>query len=148
MYIYHLISPWVQQNSQFTPLVLELSLIQSHLPRGEFSICALCCSCRQSLQFSFLVPSGTHHCWVNRGGMIWEACPTRLHMFGSLARALVAHPSTYGTQRCLTSVIWWELVTTQPCATITPLWSRVINGDKQWNMTTSVAHGLLFYSVD
>ena len=49
-------------------------------PLGEFSICALCCSYSQSLQFSFLVPPGTHHCWVDRGGVIWEACPTPLHM--------------------------------------------------------------------
>ena len=24
----------------------------------------------QSLQFSFLIPSGTHHCWVDRGSVI------------------------------------------------------------------------------
>ena len=30
-------SPWVQQTSQFTPLVLELSLIRSHLLWEEFS---------------------------------------------------------------------------------------------------------------
>ena len=71
---------WVQQTLQFTPLVLELFLIQSHLLWGEFSICTLCCSYSQSLQFSFLVPPGTHHCWVDRGGVIWEACPTPLHM--------------------------------------------------------------------
>ena len=29
----------------------------------------------QSLQFSFLIPQGTHHYWVDRGGMIWEAWP-------------------------------------------------------------------------
>ena len=73
---------WVQQTLQFTLLVLELFVIQSHLLWGEFSICALCCSYSQSLQFSFLVPPGTHHCWVDRGGVIWEACPTPLHMTG------------------------------------------------------------------
>ena len=41
-------------------MVLELSLIQSHFLRREISICALCCSYSQSLQFSFLVPPGTH----------------------------------------------------------------------------------------
>ena len=71
---------WVQQTLQFMPLVLELFLIQSHLLWGEFSICALCCSYSQSMQFSFLVPPGTHHCWVDRSGVIWEACPTPLHM--------------------------------------------------------------------
>ena len=74
---------WVQQTLQFTPLVLELFLMQSHLLWGEFSICALCCcSYSQSLQFSFLVSPGTHHCWVDRGSVIWEACPTPLHMTG------------------------------------------------------------------
>ena len=34
---------------------------------------------------SFLVPLGTHHCWVDRGGVIWEACPTPLHMTVSVA---------------------------------------------------------------
>ena len=72
---------WVQQTLQFTPLVLEFFLIQSHLLWGEFSICALCCSCSQSLQLSFLVPPGTHHCWVDRGSVIWEACPTPLHIW-------------------------------------------------------------------
>ena len=51
-------------------------------PPGEFSICALCCSYSQSLQFSFLVPPGTHHWWVDRGSVIWEACPTPLHITG------------------------------------------------------------------
>ena len=34
----------------------------------------------QSLQFSFLVPPGTYHCWVDRGGVIWEVCLTPLHI--------------------------------------------------------------------
>ena len=37
MYVYSLISQWFQQTSQFTPLVIELSLIRSHLLWGEFS---------------------------------------------------------------------------------------------------------------
>ena len=111
-----MISPWVQQTSQFTPWVLELSLIQSHLLWEEFSICALCSSCSQSLQFSFHGPPGTHHCWVDRVGMIWEACPTPLHMAGSVTRAPVTHPSTNQAVPCLTSVIWQELVPTQSCA--------------------------------
>ena len=64
------------------PLVLELFLIQSHLLWEEFSICALCCSYSQLLRFSFLIPPGTHHCWVDRGGVIWEDYPTPLHMTG------------------------------------------------------------------
>ena len=47
VFVYSLIFPSVQQTSQFTPLVLELSLTQSHLLWGEFSICALCCSYSQ-----------------------------------------------------------------------------------------------------
>ena len=35
--VYSLKSPWVQQTLQFTPLVLELSLLRSHLLWGEFS---------------------------------------------------------------------------------------------------------------
>ena len=35
--VYSLKSPSVQQTLQFTPLVLELSLIRSHLLWGEFS---------------------------------------------------------------------------------------------------------------
>ena len=35
--VYSLKSLWVQQTIQFTPLVLELSLIHSHLLWGEFS---------------------------------------------------------------------------------------------------------------
>ena len=35
--VYSLKCPWVQQTLQFTPLVLELSLIRSHLLWGEFS---------------------------------------------------------------------------------------------------------------
>ena len=80
--VYSLKSHSVQQTSQFTPLVLELFLTESHLLWGEFSICALSCSYSQSLQFSFLVPPATHHCWVDRGGVIWEACPTPPHMTG------------------------------------------------------------------
>ena len=41
VFAYSLISSRVQQTSQFASLVLEISLIQSHLLWGEFS-CALC----------------------------------------------------------------------------------------------------------
>ena len=121
MEVYSLKSPRIQQTLQLTPLVLELSLIQSYLLLGEFNICALCFSYSQSLQFSFLVQLGTHHCWVDRGSMIWEACQTPIHMTGSMTWAQATHPSTNQAQRCLTSVIsWMELVTTQPCAPISP----------------------------
>ena len=106
--------PFEFSRPQFTLLVLALFYIQSHLFWGELSICALCCSYSQSLQLRFLVPPGTHHCWVDRGDMIWEASPTPLHMTGSMTRAPVTHPSTKRAQRCLTSVIWRELVTVVP----------------------------------
>ena len=110
------ISQQEQKTVQFTPLVLEHTLLQSHLLWGEFRFCALCCSYSQSLQFIFLVPPGTHHCWVDRSSVIWEACPTPLHMTGSVTRAAVTHPSTNRAQRCLTSVLWRELITIRPCA--------------------------------
>ena len=43
MYVFIVqISPQVQQTVQFTPLVLEHTLLQSHLLWGEFNIFALC----------------------------------------------------------------------------------------------------------
>ena len=67
VYVYSLISHRVQQTSQFTPLVLELSLIRSHLLWGEFSAFSAAIAIHNSPLF---VPPGTHHCWVDRGGMI------------------------------------------------------------------------------
>ena len=115
VYVYSLISHRVQQTSQFTPLALELSLVRSHLLWGEFSAFSAAIAIHNSPLF---VPPGTHHCWVDRGGMIWKACPTPLHMAGSVTPAAVTQPSANRARRCLTSVIWWELVTTRPCATI------------------------------
>ena len=89
--VYNLKSPLSSADFTVYALVLELFLIQSHLLWGEFSICALCCSYSQSLQFSFLVPPGTHHCWVDRGGVIWEACPTPLHMTVSVVDVMCYH---------------------------------------------------------
>ena len=73
--LYSLISPWTQQTSQFTPLVLEHSFLQFYKLWGQFSICALCCSYCQLLQFSFLILPATHHCWMDRGGTVWEVFP-------------------------------------------------------------------------
>ena len=36
-------------------------------PLGRIEHYTICCSYSQSLQYSFLVPPGTHHCWVDRG---------------------------------------------------------------------------------
>ena len=67
VYVYSLISYEVQQISQFTPLVLELSLIQSHLLWGELSAFSAANAIHNCV---FFIPPGTHHCWVDRGGMI------------------------------------------------------------------------------
>ena len=67
VYVYSLISHRVQQTSQFTPLVLELSLVRSHLLWGEFSTFSAAIAIHNS---PFFVPLATHHCWVDRGGMI------------------------------------------------------------------------------
>ena len=91
MHVYSLISHRVQQTSQFTPLVLELSLIQSHLLWGELSAYSVANAIHKSPVF--ILP-GTHHCSVNRGGIIWKACPTPLHIAGSVTRAPVAHPGS------------------------------------------------------
>ena len=103
------------QTSQFTSLVLKLCLVQFHLLWGEFSAFSVPIAIHNSPLF---VPPGTHLCWVDRGGMVWKACPTPLHMAGSVTRALINHSSTNRAQCCLTSVIWRELVTTRPGATI------------------------------
>ena len=53
VYVYSLISPWVQQTSQFTPLVLELSLLYSLISSGENSAHFLQLMPFTILQFSF-----------------------------------------------------------------------------------------------
>ena len=74
--VYGLISPWVQQTSQFTLLVLELSLIWSHVLWGEFSTFS---AANAIHNFPIFTPPGIHHCWVGRGSMEWEVCPTLPH---------------------------------------------------------------------
>ena len=101
LYVCSLISHRVQQTSQFTPLALELSLIWSHLLWGEFSVFSAANAIHNS---PFYVPPGTHHCWVDRGGMIWEACPTPTH--GLQRDSSTGHPSTNRAQRCL--IIQWS----------------------------------------
>ena len=69
-----MISLWVQQTSQFTPLVLEFSLIRYHLVWGEFSKFFAANAIDNSTIFT-----RHHHCWVGRGSMEREVCPTLLH---------------------------------------------------------------------
>ena len=135
MYVYSLISHRVQQTSQFTPLVLELSLVRSHLLWGEFSAFSAAIAIHNS---PFFVPPGTHHCWVDRGGMIWKACPTPLHMAGSVTRAAVTHPSTNRARRCLTSVIRRELVTTRPHGQVLDFWKVTLKW-RGGSLTVTVA---------
>ena len=83
VHVYRPDIPCIQQSVQFTLLVLEHALLQYYLLRGEISICALCYCYRQSLQCSFIVLLGTHHCWVDRDSMEWKVFPTLLHMNSS-----------------------------------------------------------------
>ena len=48
--------------------------------------------------FPVFVPPGTHHCWVDKCGMVWEVLPNT-------------------STRALTTVIWWERINL-PCAAI------------------------------
>ena len=64
----------------FTTLVLELSLIRSHLPWGEFSAFS---AANDIHNFPFFVPPGTHYHWMDRGSIEWEVFPTLLHMTSS-----------------------------------------------------------------
>ena len=82
VYVYNLISPWVHQTAQFTPLVWELSLIRSHLPCLLSAFNFLQLMPFITPQFSFhQVP---HHCWVGRGSMEWEVCPTLLYLWPAM----------------------------------------------------------------
>ena len=65
---------------QLRLLVLEFSLIRSHLVWGEFSAFSAANAIHNSLIF---FPPGTHHCWLGRGSMEWEVCLTLLHMTSS-----------------------------------------------------------------
>ena len=94
VYDYSAISPWVQQTSEFTPLALEFSLIRSHRLWGEFSTFSAANAIHNSPIF---VPPGTHLCWVGRGSMEWEVCPTLLYITSSGNRALdlILSPTPY-----------------------------------------------------
>ena len=93
----------------------ERGFIESHLLWEEFRSCTLCCSYSQSLQFNFIIPPGTHHCCMDRDGIMRCLPKTSTHGW---QRATATHPSTNRSRRCLTSVIWRERVITWPCATM------------------------------
>ena len=100
-----LISPRVQQTAQFTPLVSELILIRSHLLWEEFSAFS---AANAISQFSiFFVPPGTHHCWVDRGGLVWEVLPnTSTHEATSVIwrNWLLCHVLPFVSDRPLASI--------------------------------------------
>ena len=81
----------------YTPGTGTLSYTVSS-PLGRLQICTLCCNYNQSLQFRLLVPSGTHHCLMERGGMIWETCPTPLHMTSIMTRTPVSYIGSQSLQ--------------------------------------------------
>ena len=61
-----------------------------------------------NLAHQLLISSGTHDCWVDRGTMGWEVCPTLLHMRKSAPLPLLPptalSPLSFATmsQSCLT----------------------------------------------
>ena len=80
--VYSLRSPWVQQALQFSPLVLELSLIRSHLLLGELSTFS---AANVIHNIPVFVPPGTHQCWVDSGSMVWKVLPnTSTHQLTSV----------------------------------------------------------------
>ena len=121
MYVYSLISPWAQ-HSQFTSLVLELSLIQSHLllENSTFAHFAAAIANHYNLAFSFhqvpITAGWTKEAWYERLAQHLYTWPTAWLEHRSPIRV----GPTNRAPRCLklTSVIWRELVTTLPCATM------------------------------
>ena len=92
VYVYSLVSHRVQQTSQFTPLVLELSFIRSHLWEELSTFSAIHNS--RSTRVPSLLGGQTRH---------MKGLPnTSTH---SVPPALVTHPTSNRAQRCLTSVI-------------------------------------------
>ena len=65
VYVYILISNEFSRLHNLRPWYWN-SLLYSFISSEE-NTCTLCCSYSQSLQFSFLIPPGTHHYCVDRG---------------------------------------------------------------------------------
>ena len=109
VYVYSLISLWVQQTSQFTPLVSELSHIQSHLI-GEnlaFAHFAVATAKYYNLGFLFhqlpITAGWTEAVWYERLAQHLYTWLAAWLEHGSPVQVLTSAPC------CLTSVIWWEL---------------------------------------
>ena len=72
---------WTHFMSMRLPLVLEHTLLQSHLVwENSAFVILLHAAIANHYRLAFFVPPGTHHCWVDRGSMEWDVCPTLLHM--------------------------------------------------------------------
>ena len=79
--VYSLKSPL--SSADFT--IYAPDILYSLISSGENSAFAhFAAAIANHYNFSFLVPPGTHHCWVDRASVIWEAYPwpTPLHMTG------------------------------------------------------------------
>ena len=66
-------------------MVLELSLIRVISSGKNFSFTHFA-AVVLSLQIFFLIPPGTYHYWVDRGCIIWEACPTHPQLASSVTQ--------------------------------------------------------------
>ena len=59
----------------YTPGIRTLSYTVSS-PRGEFSAFS---AANAIHNFPVFIPPGTHHCWVDRGSMVWEVFAQHLY---------------------------------------------------------------------
>ena len=98
VHVYRQISTWIQQTVQFTPLLLEhtfYSLISSgkNSAFGNFAAAAA-----NHYNLAFLFHQVPYHCWVRRGSVDWEVCPTLLNMTSNFNRTqdfLILSPTPY-----------------------------------------------------
>ena len=81
VYVSSLISPWVQQTSHNLHLWYWNFFFYSLISSRENSAFAFFAAAKANhYNFSFLIAPSTHHCCVDRGGVVWEACATPLHI--------------------------------------------------------------------
>ena len=115
VFVYSLISPSVQQASQFTTLVFELALIKS-ISSAENSafahlataIAVLTTNLSCSTRYPSLLGGQKRH--------DMRGLPNTSTHYCNVTGTPVTHPSSNQARRCLPSVMWRVLVTTRPCA--------------------------------